>query len=203
MLIGAFVTGGVVSKKVYEIKEQHSSELSYLEEKYDTNDIRKNAIINQLNSMINDLNSELDDVPNQIETAINDAIVAKTPEIISEYKKQLEEEQRLLNESISKKAIASRGASVNNEANITYKKSERVKIEYTYYYADDTLLQGGFNDKQGKLLKSHNYPIVALPSYVGYGSELVLDESIPYTLDKNYSNRFINVDTGGAIVDKK
>lgn len=203
VLIGAFITGGVVANNVYELKKSYESEISYLEEKYITNNIRKDAIIAELNDTVNDLSEELDSVPEMMQEAINEAIEAKTPEIIDEYKKQLEAEKQVAAETSTKQQVkVNRGGYVGNEASITYSSYERVKIEYTYYYADDTVLQGGHNDKLGKSLKSHNYPIVALPSYVSYGSELVLDESVPYTLQKNYSSRFINVDTGGAIKDK-
>lgn len=200
VLVGAFITGAIVSNNVYEIKRKYESEISYLEEKYITNNIRKEAIIADLNETVNNLSDELNGVPEMMQNAIDEAIAAKTPEIIEEYKRQLEVERQ--SEESNKKVRVNRGGYVGNEASITYSSYERVKIEYTYYYADDTVLQGGHNDKIGKSLKSHNYPIVALPSYVSYGSELVLDESVPYTLEKNYSNRFINVDTGGAIKDK-
>lgn len=200
VLISAFITGGIVANNVHELKKKYESEISYLEEKYLTNNITKEAIISDLNNTVSELSEELESVPDKINQAIEEAIEAKTPEIIEEYKKQLELEQQSSTENTAVKV--SRGDYIGNDASITYSSYERVKIEYTYYYADNTILQGGHNDKMGKSLKSHNYPIVALPSYVSYGSELVLDESVPYTLNKNYSNRFINVDTGGAITDK-
>lgn len=205
VLVGAFITGGIVSNSIYSLKKKHESEILYLEEKYTTNNIRKDAIIANLNETVNNLSKELDSVPDMMQTAIEEAIAAKTPEIIEEYKKQLEAEQQQQQQAIEnerQRVKVNRGGYIGNASTISYRSYERVKIEYTYYYADSTLLQGGYDDKLGKRLKSHNYPIVALPEYVSYGSELVLDESVPYTLEKNYSSRFISVDTGGAIVDK-
>ena len=69
----------------------------------------------------------------------------------------------------------------------------RIKFVITYYYADNTPLQGGYNDKYGKPLHSHNYPICAAPNDIPYGSVLVLDHPV------NGSEEYKIVDTGSAI----
>lgn len=70
---------------------------------------------------------------------------------------------------------------------------KRMKFVITYYYADNTPLQGGYNDKYGKPLKSHQYPICAAPSDIPYGSIMILDHPV------NDSIEYKIVDTGSAI----
>ena len=72
-------------------------------------------------------------------------------------------------------------------------KFKRVKFVLTYYYADNTPLQGGYLDKYGKELLSHKVPICATPNDVPYGSVVVFDYPI------NNSREYKSVDTGGAI----
>ena len=72
-------------------------------------------------------------------------------------------------------------------------KFKRVKFIVTYYYADNTPLQGGYLDKYGKELLSYNIPICASPNDIPYGSVVVFDHPI------NGSKEYKSVDTGGAI----
>ena len=72
-------------------------------------------------------------------------------------------------------------------------KFKRVKFIITYYYADNTPLQGGYLDKYGKELLSHKVPICATPNDIPYGSVVVFDHPI------NNSKEYKGVDTGGAI----
>ena len=84
----------------------------------------------------------------------------------------------------------------NNLINkLGYEPSKVVKVNcvVTFYYADCTILQGGYNDKKGVPLHSHSEPIVALPSDVTYGSYIEFDKEI------RGNTMFKNVDTGGAI----
>lgn len=76
---------------------------------------------------------------------------------------------------------------------------KEVICDITYYYADDSTLEGGHYDKKSKLLASHDEPVVALPSDVKYGSMLVLNDQIVYNTSMETSNTFKCVDTGGAI----
>ena len=72
-------------------------------------------------------------------------------------------------------------------------KFKRVKFIITYYYADNTPLQGGYLDKYGKELLSYKVPICATPNDIPYGSVIVFAHPI------NNSKEYNSVDTGGAI----
>lgn len=63
-----------------------------------------------------------------------------------------------------------------------------IKVRISFYTNEDNALEGGQLDKKGKLLVEHDYPIVAMPADVPYGSILVI-KGIPFTV----------VDTGGAM----
>lgn len=89
-----------------------------------------------------------------------------------------------------------------HELNITTYKSDliiqvplkkRVKFHITYYTNKNNRLQGGKYDKKSNLLTSHNYPVLALPKDVPYGTKVEFDEEV------SGSKEYINVDTGGAI----
>lgn len=80
-----------------------------------------------------------------------------------------------------------------------YKRSKRVNLYVTYYYAANNSLQGGVVDKKGKTLDSHSQPICALPLDVNYGDYLILDKPVVYNTNFNKATTFKNVDTGGAI----
>ena len=53
--------------------------------------------------------------------------------------------------------------------------------------------EGGVRDKKGKLLTNHNYPIVALPKDIPYGSRIEFDSEVLG------STEFLSVDSGNAI----
>lgn len=72
-------------------------------------------------------------------------------------------------------------------------KRRKVTFHITYYTNADNALEGGQKDKKGKMLESHNYPIMALPSDVAYGSKVVFNEPVLGEYE------YLNVDTGGAI----
>lgn len=63
-----------------------------------------------------------------------------------------------------------------------------IKVRISFYTNEDNELEGDQYDKMGKLLTEHDYPVVAMPSDVPYGSILVI-KGIPFTV----------VDTGGAM----
>lgn len=83
-----------------------------------------------------------------------------------------------------------------------YSNVRDVVVDITYFFAEDSDLQGGHLDKKGKPLNSFDYAVCALPSDVSYGSILVLEEPVVVNTSFNKSNKLINVDTGGAIVWK-
>jgi len=105
-------------------------------------------------------------------------------EIEIERQRKSDEEIRLANE---------RQRAMDEQKKIE-QLGKRVKFHITYYCNLDNSLQGGLNDKKGIPLTNYNYPVIALPSDVKYGSKATFDESI------NGSNEYTNVDTGGAIV---
>ena len=72
-------------------------------------------------------------------------------------------------------------------------KCKKIKFVITYYYADNTPLQGGYLDKYGKELLSYNIPICAAPDDIPYGSIMVLDHPV------NGTEEYKIVDTGSAI----
>ena len=71
------------------------------------------------------------------------------------------------------------------------KHRRRILFHITYY--TNSYEEGGIRDKKGKLLENHEYPIVALPKDIPYGSRVEFDKTI------NGSNEFISVDSGNAI----
>lgn len=71
------------------------------------------------------------------------------------------------------------------------KHRRRILFHITYY--TNSYEEGGVRDKKGKLLENHEYPIIALPSDVPYGSRVEFDKTI------NGNNEFISVDSGNAI----
>lgn len=107
-----------------------------------------------------------------------------------ERKKRAEEEKRKALEEKKKQ---------ENLYNAGYYKVKEVLADITYYFAEDSALQGGHNDKKGKPLAGHGMAVCALPSDVPYGSLLVLDESVVVDTNFSKSNKLKNVDTGGAI----
>ena len=72
-------------------------------------------------------------------------------------------------------------------------KRRKVIFHITYYTNANNSLEGGHKDKKGKILEDYDYPIMALPSDVPYGSKVVFNEAILGEYE------YINVDTGGAI----
>lgn len=72
-------------------------------------------------------------------------------------------------------------------------KRRRVVFHITYYTNASNSLEGGHRDKKGKILEDYDYPILALPRDVAYGSKIVFDEAVLGEYE------YINVDTGGAI----
>lgn len=77
--------------------------------------------------------------------------------------------------------------------NAGFSHSKQVTCYITYYFAEDSKLQGGYIDKRGIELHLHKEPIVALPKDVPYGSYIVFDTDI------RGNTTYKNVDTGGAI----
>lgn len=72
-------------------------------------------------------------------------------------------------------------------------KRRKVIFHITYYTNASNSLEGGHRDKKGKVLEDYDYPIMALPRDVPYGSKIVFDEAVLGEYE------YINVDTGGAI----
>jgi hypothetical protein len=85
--------------------------------------------------------------------------------------------------------IASRGGDMNN-----FTQTRRVEFHLSYYTNQNSRMEGGQYDKQGKRLTSHDMPVVALPKDVPYGSIVIFDEAI--LGDTCYTN----VDAGGRII---
>lgn len=100
-----------------------------------------------------------------------------------------EEEARIAREQEAQQAYQN----LVNQLGYEPSKVVQVNCKITFYYADDNTLQGGYYDKEGVLLKSHEVPVVALPSDVSYGSWIVFDEPV------RNNSWYMNVDTGGAI----
>lgn len=113
-------------------------------------------------------------------------------QIQKEIQRQLEEE-RLKQEELERIRIEKEKNKLINKLGYEPSKIVKVNCKVTFYYADSTTLQGGYNDKKGIPLNSHSEPIVALPSDVTYGSYIEFDKEI------RGSTLFKNVDTGGAI----
>ena len=108
-------------------------------------------------------------------------------ETLEEYKSKLKAEEIFIDECKPQSYGLKEEAIQNNY------KCKNIKFVITYYYADNTPLQGGFLDKYGKPLLSHKVPICAAPSDIPYGSIMVLDHPV------NGSNEYKIVDTGSAI----
>lgn len=71
-----------------------------------------------------------------------------------------------------------------------YTKPEprKINVRISFYTNGDNALEGGQYDRKGKLLTEYDYPVIAMPSDVPYGSILVI-KGIPFTV----------VDTGEAM----
>lgn len=111
-----------------------------------------------------------------------------------EKQKRIEAEQeRLKQEELEKQRIEEEKNNLINKLGYEPSKVVKVNCKVTFYYADSTILQGGYNDKKGIPLNSHDEPIVALPSDVTYGSYIEFDKEI-----RGYT-RYKCVDAGGAI----
>lgn len=121
---------------------------------------------------------------------IENYLVVEQPNL-DEYIKQLKPKQIIKEAPSEIKKQTSYG--LEQEAIQNGYKMKKVKFIITYYYADNTPLQGGYNDKYGKPLHSHKVPICAAPSDIKYGSILVLDSPVLN------STEFKIVDTGSAI----
>ncbi len=113
---------------------------------------------------------------------------------IAEQKRK-EEEQRE-RQRIAEQKKKEQALNINRGS---YTKVREITVDVTYYFAEDSALQGGHNDKKGKPLAGHGMAVCALPSDVPYGSMLVLDEPVVVDTGFNKSNKLKNVDTGGAI----
>ena len=100
--------------------------------------------------------------------------------------KKLEEERKLME-------IIEEQRKLINKLGYLPTKVKEVTFHITYYYAADNSLQGGLYDKCGKLLKSHESPICALPKDVPYGTKVEFDTPVRGV------TIMTNVDTGGAI----
>ena len=113
-----------------------------------------------------------------------------------EIQRQLEfeaEQERLRQEELERQRIEEEKNKLINKLGYEPSKTVEVNCKVTFYYADSNKLQGGFNDKKGVPLKSHNEPIVALPSDVPYGSYIEFDTAI-----RGYT-RYKCIDTVRAI----
>lgn len=117
----------------------------------------------------------------------------KKVKIQLELQRQLEEQERLRQEELERQHEEEERNNLINKLGYEPSNIVRVNCKVTFYYADSTTLQGGYNDKKGIPLSSHNEPIVALPSDVTYGSYIEFDKEI------RGNTLFKNVDTGGVI----
>lgn len=117
----------------------------------------------------------------------------KKVKIQLELQRQLEEQERLRQEELERQHEQEERNKLINKLGYEPSKIVKVNCKVTFYYADSTTLQGGYNDKKGIPLSKHNEPIVALPSDVTYGSYIEFDKEI------RGNTLFKNVDTGGAI----
>lgn len=70
----------------------------------------------------------------------------------------------------------------------TKPEPRKINVRISFYTNQDNALEGGQYDKQGGLLLDYDYPIVAMPADVPYGSKLVIKGII-----------FTVVDTGSAM----
>ena len=120
-----------------------------------------------------------------IELNTVDKLIKGTNDKIEENKQY--ENNNMLNE-IGREYIKLQEQKKIEELN---KHRRRVLFHITYY--TNSQEEGGIKDKKGKLLENHEYPIIAMPSDVPYGSRVEFDETI------NGSNEFISVDSGNAI----
>lgn len=127
----------------------------------------------------------------------------KEIEILQKERIQEEKEfKRIQKIKEQKRKEAEERKKKQHKYNETYSKTLDVIVDVTYYFAEDSSLQGGLRDKKGKLLNNFDYPVCALPSDIPYGSKLVLNEPVVVDTNFNKSNELINVDTGNAIVWK-
>ena len=120
-----------------------------------------------------------------IELNTVDKLIKGTNDKIEENKQY--ENNNMLNE-IGREYIKLQEQKKIEELN---KHRRRVLFHITYY--TNSQEEGGIKDKKGKLLENHEYPIIAMPSDVPYGSRVEFDKTI------NGSNEFISVDSGNAI----
>ena len=120
-----------------------------------------------------------------IELNTVDKLIKSTKDKIDEDKKNKHND--MLNE-IGREYVKLQEQKKIEELN---KHRRRVLFHITYY--TNSQEEGGIKDKKGKLLTNHEYPIIAMPSNVPYGSRVEFDETI------NGSNEFISVDSGNAI----
>lgn len=118
----------------------------------------------------------------------------KLKELEIQKQRELEiEQERLRQEELERQRIEEEKSKLINKLGYEPSKIVKVNCKVTFYYADSTILQGGYNDKKGIPLNSHDEPIVALPSDVTYGSYIEFDKEI-----RGYT-RYKCVDAGGAI----
>lgn len=125
---------------------------------------------------------------------MNEKVQAYEKYKIEEQKRIEAEQERLRQEELERQRIEEEEKNkLINKLGYEPSKIVKVNCKVTFYYADSTTLQGGYNDKKGIPLSSHSEPIVALPSDVTYGSYIEFDEEI------RGNTLFKNVDSGGAI----
>ena len=92
-----------------------------------------------------------------------------------------------------------------NSIPFTPSKSQKFKIQITYYCDENSAMEGGPYSFENKLLASYNTGVCAAPAEIPIGSYIILDKTItsPYSFsgvkDLKSTNLFRVVDRGGYI----
>lgn len=158
--------------------------------------IESNHIIKPRYDILEEMELEIKNKEREKQETLNHYLLNEYMEqIIERYNKQLEKEQleKEKREKEEAEKLAKENELINRGLN-DFSYSKKVLCHVTYYTNSEDSLQGGYKDKKGKELNSHEEPIIALPKDVPYGSYLIFDE--PVLGETIYKN----VDTGGAIV---
>lgn len=100
---------------------------------------------------------------------------------VNELSRKLHSVEQKANETAKRKPV-------QLELEYSELKPEKIRVRISFYSDYENELEGGKYDKKGKLLSKYNYPVIAMPPDVPYGSVVVI-QGIPFTV----------VDTGEAM----
>lgn len=148
----------------------------------------------------NEFKGELIRSEKDLYTIIKESEYIQNQQYLNKIIKQIEKEENERQEQERLNKLEKERKLKEKENLNGFKRVQDVTAHITYFYGANNSLQGGFKDKIGKSLSTHQEPVCALPSNVKYGSYLVLDENVHYNTNKSTSKTFKNVDTGGEIV---